>query len=306
MPPSVRALLDTSLSSYRHELLLDNVKGISILQQHGSIDDNVPVFHSRLMNQQITVHGANALYAELPGKNHWFDGIMTTQPLSEFFENELNNFARPLHAPEAFTLTVANPADSGPKFGVKILHLRRPGQLGKIHVSFSASDCTLRSSNVLSLRLPDIYPRTRGVVVDGQRIDLPLEASSNELWLMPDGTWKVCVVDEMFVLTMLTSTRFFRSINHRHCDIGTSWAAWMLYFAPRTLYKSSATLGTPAILLSRYLATSVNTSAPTRRSWNLEQSLQSSIATLFVLLSRAVYPLVISRILLSKWTLPTA
>ncbi|KAI4816152.1 hypothetical protein E4T44_10600, partial [Aureobasidium sp. EXF-8845] len=191
MPPAVRALLDTSLSSYRHELLLDNVKGISILQQHGSIDDNVPAFHSRLMNQQITVHGANASYAELPGKNHWFDGIMTTQPLSEFFENELNNFARPLHAPEAFTLTVANPADSGPKFGVEILYLRRPGQLGKVHVSFSVSDCTLRSSNVLSLRLPDIYSRTHGVVVDGQRIDLPLEASSNELWLMPDGIWKV-------------------------------------------------------------------------------------------------------------------
>jgi hypothetical protein len=194
MPPSARALLDTSLSSYRHELLLDNVKGISILQQHGSIDDNVPAFHSRLMNQQITIHGANASYVELPGKNHWFDGIMTTQPLSEFFENELNNFARPLHAPEAFTLTVANPADSGPKFGVEILYLRRPGQLGKIHVSFSASDCILRSSNVLSLRLPDIYPRTHGVVVDGQRIDLPLEASSNELWLMPDGAWKVGVL----------------------------------------------------------------------------------------------------------------
>jgi hypothetical protein len=194
MPPSVRALLDTSLSSYRHELLLDNVKGISILQQHGSIDDNVPAFHSRLMNQQITMHGANASYVELQGKNHWFDGIMTTQPLSEFFEQELNNFARPLHAPEAFTLTVANPADSGPKFGVEILYLLRPGQPAKVHVSFSSSECVFRSSNVLSFRLPDIYPRTHGIVVDGQRIDLPLQARSHDLWLSPDGTWKVCVL----------------------------------------------------------------------------------------------------------------
>ncbi|KAK6003951.1 hypothetical protein QM012_008801 [Aureobasidium pullulans] len=191
MPPSVRALLDASLSSYRHELLLDNVKGISILQQHGSIDDNVPAFHSRLMNQLINQQGANASYIELQGKNHWFDGIMTTEYLSEFFEQKLNNSARPLRAPEAFTLTVANPADSGPKFGIEVLHLRRPGQLGKVHVFFSSSQCILRSSNVLSLRLPAIYPRTHGIVVDGQRIDLPLEAVSNDLWLCPDGTWKV-------------------------------------------------------------------------------------------------------------------
>jgi len=219
MPPSVRALLDASLSSYRHEMLLDNVKGISILQQHGSIDDNVPAFHSRLMNQLINTQGANASYIELPGKNHWFDGIITTQPLREFFEQELNNFAQLLRAPEAFTLTVANPADSGPKFGVEILYLRRPGQPGKVHVSFSSSDCILRSYNVLSLRLPDIYPRTHGIVVDNQRIDLPLQAKSSDLWLLPDGTWKVCVLStRCLLLAMLTSTRFFQNINHWHCE----------------------------------------------------------------------------------------
>ncbi|KAG9535063.1 alpha/beta-hydrolase, partial [Aureobasidium melanogenum] len=141
----------------------------------------------RLIKQQ----GANSSYVELQGKNHWFDGIMTTEYLSKFFEQNLNDFARPLRAPEAFTLAVANPADSGSKFGVEILYLRRPGQLAKVHVSFSSSDCILRSSNVLSLRLPDIYPRTHGIVIDGQRIDLPLQAESNDLWLYPDGTWKV-------------------------------------------------------------------------------------------------------------------
>ncbi|CAD0112557.1 unnamed protein product [Aureobasidium uvarum] len=191
MPPAVRALLDASLSSYRHELLLENVKGIRILQQHGSIDDNVPAFHSRLMNQLIRQQGANSSYMELQGRNHWFDGIMTTEPLSEFFVQELNDLAQHLRAPEAFTLAVANPADSGPKFGVEILHLRRPGQLGKIHISFSSSECFLRSSNVLSLRLPSIYPRTHGIVVDGQRIEISLQATSTDLWLSLNGTWEV-------------------------------------------------------------------------------------------------------------------
>ncbi|KAI5193509.1 hypothetical protein E4T38_09937 [Aureobasidium subglaciale] len=191
MSPSVRALLDASLSSYRHETLLENVKGIHIQQQHGSIDDNVPVFHSRLMSQLIKQAGANSSYTELPNKNHWFDGIMTTETLSQFFKQELNGFARPLRTPEAFTLAVANPADSGPKFGVEILHLRRPGQLGKIHVSLSSSVCFIQSSNVLSLRLPKICPRTHDVVVDGQKISLPVDSEKSDLWLLPDGTWKV-------------------------------------------------------------------------------------------------------------------
>ncbi|CAD0057682.1 unnamed protein product, partial [Aureobasidium pullulans] len=196
MPPSVRALLDTSLSSYRHELLLENAKGISILQQHGSIDDNVPAFHSRLMSQLLKQSGADSTYVELPGKNHWFDGIMTTESLRQFFEQQLNGFAQPLRAPEAFALAVANPADSGPKFGVEILHLRRPGQLGKVHVSFSSSTCSLRTSNVLSFRLPSIYPRTHDVVVDGQRIDFALQAEDNDLWLAPGGIWKVLPKDQ--------------------------------------------------------------------------------------------------------------
>lgn len=196
MPPSVRALLDTSLSSYRHELLLENAKGISILQQHGSIDDNVPAFHSRLMSQLLKQSGADSTYVELPGKNHWFDGIMTTESLRQFFEQQLNGFAQPLRAPEAFALAVANPADSGPKFGVDLLHLRRPGQLGKVHVSFSSSTCSLRTSNVLSFRLPSIYPRTHDVVVDGQRIDFALQAEDNDLWLAPGGIWKVLPKDQ--------------------------------------------------------------------------------------------------------------
>ncbi|KAI5210489.1 hypothetical protein E4T39_00039 [Aureobasidium subglaciale] len=196
MSPSVRALLDASLSSYRHELLLENVKDIHILQQHGSIDDNVPAFHSRLMSQLIKQAGANSLYIELPDKNHWFDGIMTTEPLSQFFEQELNIFARPLHTPDAFTLAVANPADSGPKFGVQILHLRRSGQLGKIHVSFSSSVCSIRSSNVLSLRIPKIYPQTHDIVIDGQKISLPVDCEENDLWLLPDGTWEYKVLSE--------------------------------------------------------------------------------------------------------------
>jgi hypothetical protein len=192
MPPTIRAILDVSLSSYRHELLLENLKGIPILQQHGSIDDNVPPFHSRLLSQLIKQAGSASTYVELQGKNHWFDGIMTTEPLSRFYEQELNGAGDSVQAaPEAFTVVAANPADSGPKFGIEILHLQRPGQLGKIRVSFSSSTCSLRTSNVLGLRVPSVYPQTHDIVIDDQRMELPLQHEANDIWRGVNGMWKV-------------------------------------------------------------------------------------------------------------------
>jgi hypothetical protein len=192
MPPAIRALLDMSLSSYRHELLLENLKNIRILQQHGSIDDNVPPFHSRLLSQLLKQAGSSSTYVELRGKNHWFDGIMTTEPLSRFYEQELNGGVDSVRAaPEAFTVVAANPADSGPKFGIEILHLRRPRQLGKIRVSFSSSTCFLRTSNVFGLRLPSVYPQTHDIVIDDQIIELSPQHEANEIWRGADGLWKV-------------------------------------------------------------------------------------------------------------------
>lgn len=193
MAPTIRAILDTSLSSYRHELLLQNTKGIHILQQHGSIDDNVPVFHSRLLRQLVQQAGASSSYVELEGKNHWFDGIMTSEPLSTFYEQQLNGIEQSVHPPDDFDIVVANPGDTGPKFGIQILQLLQPGQLGKAHVSFPTSSltCSIQTSNILSLRLPRMYPQTHDIVVDDQLISLPLTAVNSDLWMLPNGTWQV-------------------------------------------------------------------------------------------------------------------
>ncbi|KAF3479564.1 uncharacterized protein GIQ15_06540 [Arthroderma uncinatum] len=70
---------------FKHELLLDNFVGIPVHQQHGASDDNVVVYHSRLMHRLMKENGWPSEYLEVPGKNHWYDGIMTSDYLKEFY-----------------------------------------------------------------------------------------------------------------------------------------------------------------------------------------------------------------------------
>lgn len=193
MDPSVRAILDTSLSNYKHELLLSNAQHIPVFQQHGSVDDNVPAYHSRLMSQLIRQAGANPTYFELEGANHWFDGILTTDPLKDFYKQELGSAKASITPPSSFNFVVANPAAMGSKHGISVLHISRHGQLGKIDVSFSSTGptCHIRTSNILSLRLPPIYTMTHAITVDGQPIALSALSSGVDLWLSSDGSWKV-------------------------------------------------------------------------------------------------------------------
>lgn len=195
MDPSIRALLDSSMSSYRHERLLANAQHIAVLQQHGTIDDNVPAFHSRLMNQLIHQAGADSTYIELEAKNHWFDGVMTTEPLSSFYERVLNGVRSSVNSPSNFSFFVANPADMGPRHGISVLHLSKQGRLGKVVVEFAPTkaECYIKTSNILSMKLSAIYPRTRNIKIDSQSLHLPPLSDDVNLWLASDGMWRVSI-----------------------------------------------------------------------------------------------------------------
>ena len=167
MDPKRKAVIQASLSNYRHELLADNLKGIPVLQQHGDGDDNVPVWHSRSMHELIEQSRWHSTYHELPGKGHWFDGIMTTGPLRDFYEAHLLTPHGQLSLDEMrlrqrydnFSLVVANPADMGSKNGIKVLLLESPDQYGRIDVQFDGASCILTTSNILSFQVQNSqYP----------------------------------------------------------------------------------------------------------------------------------------------------
>ncbi|GAB7353384.1 hypothetical protein MBLNU459_g3861t1 [Dothideomycetes sp. NU459] len=147
-----------------------------------------------------SIQSASSTYVELKGENHWFEGIMTTDPLRSFYRRQLNSAGTLVNPPRKFTLVVANPADTGSKHGVKVLQLDTPNRLGKVEVSFSHSACNIRTSNVLSLELPSIYLQTHDVEIDGQLIELPLPMDTIALWRAPGRTWRVIRKGERFAL----------------------------------------------------------------------------------------------------------
>jgi hypothetical protein len=136
MDPRKRGVLEAATTSFRHELLASNFAEIPIYQQHGSADDNVPVYHSRLMHQLVSEAGGSSNFSEVSGQGHWWDGVMTTPGLVKFYEAHLSDPKPPrLDDIDSFELVVSNPADMTGKFGIRVLYLEEPGQLGRLRVS---------------------------------------------------------------------------------------------------------------------------------------------------------------------------
>ncbi len=131
------ALLSASRSSFRHEVLVENLASIPIFQQHGSEDDNVPAYHSRLMNSLLAQSGQLAEYSEILNGGHWFEGAMTTKPMVNFYMQHLNLSHHNITVPDAFAFVVPNSHDMGSKYGVVIDQLATPDRLGKILVTIS-------------------------------------------------------------------------------------------------------------------------------------------------------------------------
>ncbi len=191
-------LLQNSMRSFRHELLISNFKGIPIMQQHCSADNNVPAFHSRRMNQLISQMNGESLhqYVELKGDSHWFDGAMTTAPLLEFY-GLLEREAEWAKLPQNFTIVIANPGEMGARGGLMVDQLISPEKFGKIEVERSPTSVTwvLRTINILRLHFtaqkPNIIPHK--LIIDQSSLELPLGREKFDCWLVrsEQDRWRV-------------------------------------------------------------------------------------------------------------------
>ena len=201
----VTHVVESSLQSFRHELLVKNFKGIPVLEQHGDEDDNVPTFHSRRLYQLTSQAGQTKSreYAELTGKGHWYDGVMTTPTLRAFYSHCLANEARMPDLPQVFEIVVANPADMGSRGGLQVDQLTSPDQLGKLHVSWNVASNSVHceTSNVRRFHFTTASPlikESSKLVVDGhtfpnlEHITSILDGDSVVWWLLfENGSWKV-------------------------------------------------------------------------------------------------------------------
>ncbi len=191
--PRLMAIVHASMNSYRHELLAANAKHTPTLQQHGSADDNVPPCHSRRMSQLLNENGSLSEYNEVAGQGHWWQGVMTTEPLRAFYEDHLRSTKPTSKVPTNFSVVVANPADTGPKFGLQVDQLLLPGQLGRVDVSLANESMYVKTSNVRRIKLSKpSYRSGIFLVVDRQAIQPSETMSAIPIRLLRDssGSWK--------------------------------------------------------------------------------------------------------------------
>ena len=138
------AITSIARSSFRHEVLVNNLAGVPIFQQHGSADDNVPAYHSRLMHSLLAQSGQLQQYSEIPNKGHWFDGVMTTLPMMNFYTRHLNLSHHSIIAPESFAVIVPNSDDMASKYSLVVDQLSTPDRLGKLLVTVREHESCIR------------------------------------------------------------------------------------------------------------------------------------------------------------------
>lgn len=170
--PANMAVMSAAMNSYRPDLLLENGKGIPLFIQHGSEDDNVPVYQSRMMHRLARELGLNSTYEEVSGRGHYWDGVFTTAGLGEFIRHHLkaNELLKSREVVELqdTALVVATPGDIGSKNGVEILKLVESDRLGRVDITINRTTlvCNIRTTNVLTFLLSQQYDGCSELVVD--------------------------------------------------------------------------------------------------------------------------------------------
>ncbi|KAG0226718.1 hypothetical protein BGW41_004100 [Actinomortierella wolfii] len=155
--PALRGVLEAAIAEYDNDVYMSNAVGIPILARVGSIDDNVAPFNSRKMVRLGQEHARNqsaVKLSEIPGMNHWFEGILQGQPMEEFQQEFLHDTIHNVKAipphdgyeepkathptfPSSFVITLLNPASMGTKGGIQVEQLRVPFRKGQIRVHIS-------------------------------------------------------------------------------------------------------------------------------------------------------------------------
>jgi hypothetical protein len=171
-----------------------------IYQQHGSEDDNVPAYNSRLMYQLIRESGGHSTYIELPGRGHWFEGVLTTEPLIEFYHlHASRSWPDTNTLPVEFSFVVPASADMGSKGGIFVDQLQSPDRYGNIHVVrdeeyvvWKMKTRNIRRLHLVPLAMKAVYPMQ--IILDDSPepfVILPDEAETTWLVRSDLGQWEM-------------------------------------------------------------------------------------------------------------------
>lgn len=156
--PSLRAILESSLTPDDNDLHLTNAAHLPIQAIHGGADENVPSFHSRELIsvlKSLNPDGNLSHYQEDPGEKHWYSTVLNNTTVQDFIDAHIHSTAPQGH-PSSFSLTVSNPTEAGSLYGWKIHSLTIPGRLGTLRITTDGDGLArVSTTNVLRFSIED-------------------------------------------------------------------------------------------------------------------------------------------------------
>ncbi|KAF9107795.1 hypothetical protein BGX29_004854 [Mortierella sp. GBA35] len=215
--------LKSSIVEFDNDVHMSNTVGLPILARTGSVDDNVPPFHSRKMVRlgQENAHNTTAIrLSEVPGEGHWFTGVLQDAEMLVFLKQHLHDDIITLASqssntytadkaqavvhppfPSKCEITVINPAGMGSKCGIQVEQLRIPYRKGTIKVEIvkdihggkPSSTWVISTKNIRRFGfsgLPSILQR-RGrvsqVIINGAPIVLTNDDDDDDVMTLESG-----------------------------------------------------------------------------------------------------------------------
>ncbi|WRT66336.1 uncharacterized protein IL334_003291 [Kwoniella shivajii] len=178
--PSLMGILTSSLTPYNNDLYLSNLVDIPILVIHGSEDDNVPPRHSQAYVNTISSwsgeqNSSNVKLKEIPKQGHWWSDILRSMEIIDFIKSLPERKSWDEQRQKGFTLTTANPQESGGRAGIKIIELDTPGRIARLDVNARQwKDCNpskpldLRGTNIKRIELTTEPNQSSEILIKGK------------------------------------------------------------------------------------------------------------------------------------------
>jgi len=215
--PSLRAILDSSLTADDNDLFVTNLVDTPVLAIHGGDDENVPTWHTRELVNTLKIWNPNAdvVFREDKGKPHWYPDVLLHEDVQRFIDRVSTSERCPPTRSTFFTLTTVVPAESGTMHGWRINLLQVPGRLARLHVTNNDGKIELKTTNVhaASVDLGRFGP-IKTLSVNGHLIERDL-SSMGILWLevvdINAGTWRHKLVEQDVTPENYPIQRFGRS-----------------------------------------------------------------------------------------------
>ncbi|ORX36656.1 hypothetical protein BD324DRAFT_626687 [Kockovaella imperatae] len=195
--PALMGILNSSLTPYNNDLHHSNLVYTPKLALHGSADGNVPPRHSRLQASIIAAWSGDkdaVKVVDVPGKDHWWDGMLNEKPILNFIQKLRHT--TPLSWAEmrkkGFTLTCANPAESGSMAGIRIADVLIPGRLARLDVNTQSipgqrdACLVLLSTNVKRIEITPVAGCSGKVFIDGVPVNVVPETGSVHNYISSD------------------------------------------------------------------------------------------------------------------------